>query len=80
MAEDADVLLDAISRALAESDDVEGSVFVTAYVVLAAFTDTDGEQAVFTATADNQRAHESLGLLAFATATENARVMRESDG
>lgn len=49
-------------------------VMVTAYVVVASFIDANGEKNIITDTAADQRCHESLGLLSWGLAVENARA------
>jgi hypothetical protein len=63
-------LLDAIAQAIRSTEDVTGEVLVTGYVVVASFADDTGESSVFTAAAENQRCHTSLGLLEFGAANE----------
>jgi hypothetical protein len=72
-------LLDAITEAVAATDETNGAVVVTGFVVVASFMD-DGGRSIFSDTLDEQRCHETLGLLAFATAMENHRVIHPEDG
>lgn len=52
---------------------------VTSYVLIAGFIDDTGDRAIYTDTADNQRCHETLGLLAFGTAVESRRATQPDD-
>lgn len=47
---------------------------VTSYIVIASFITADGDRNIITDTASNQRNHESLGLLSWGMAVENARA------
>ena len=66
-------LLDAITTEVRDNTGAEA--LVTSYVVIASFTDPEGASSLYTETAEGQRAHETLGLLAFGTAHESARVV-----
>lgn len=71
-------ILDALTAEIRENTGGEG--FVTAYIVIAAFTDAEGDSNLYTESGENQRCHESLGLLAFGMAHENARALTGEDG
>jgi hypothetical protein len=70
-------VLDAITTATREHTGEE--VLVTAYIVIAAFADDTGGGSLYTETMDDQRCHESLGLLAFGLAHENHRAVTGDD-
>lgn len=72
------LVLNALTAEVRDKTGDEG--FVTAYVVVAAFTDPDGVSSVYTETMDDQRCHETLGLLAFGAALENNRAVTGEDG
>jgi hypothetical protein len=66
-------MIDAISGEIARySGETPGAV--TEYVVLAAFVGADGEAKIWSDTAEGQQCHQTLGLLAYATAIESARA------
>ena len=67
-------LLDAITDAIANYEHVDGEVVVTGFVLVASFMGSEG-RAIYCDTLDGQRDHESLGLLAYATAIETARAV-----
>lgn len=54
-------------------------VIVNQFVVVASFMDADGLGHVYSNTMANQRCHETLGLLAFATAIESAHAASPGD-
>lgn len=66
-------LLQVISECVAEVDP-EGAGIVTGFVVIASYMTAEGERNIFSDTAVDQRNHETLGLLAWATAVETKRV------
>lgn len=74
---DAHRLLDAITAEVRDNTGAEG--FVTNYVVVASFTDGDGVANIYTETAEDQRCHETLGLLTFASAVESNRAVTGED-
>lgn len=67
-------LLDAISEIIATDDEVQGTVMVTGFVVLAEFTDANGASHIFCDTLEGQRCHATLGLLAYGSAVEQRRA------
>lgn len=67
-ADGSDLILDAI----AGQEQVAG--LVIGYVVVATFLDADGESRIFSDTFENQKCHQTLGLLAFATAIETRKA------
>lgn len=71
-------ILDALTAEIRENTGGEG--LVTSYIVIAAFTDTDGAGSMYTESGENQRCHESLGLLAFGMAHEQQRALTGEDG
>lgn len=66
-------LLDAITEAIRNCEAVEGEVVVTGFVLVASFMD-EHDQAIYCDTFEDQRGHETLGLLAHATAIETAKA------
>ena len=72
-------LLDAITASIAEHEDVDGEALVTGFVIIAAFVDTTGEAHLYGETLDNQRCHETLGLLTYGLALENHRAVHGDD-
>lgn len=72
-------LLDAVTDTIAEHEDVDGEVVVTEFVLIAAFIGADGEGHIYGDTLDGQRCHQTLGLLAYGLALENARVTDQGD-
>lgn len=70
-----DPALDGLTRAIAAWTDEHPVVL--GYVLVAAFLDGDGDRRVFCDTFEDQRAHETLGLLDFAATHERARITRE---
>jgi hypothetical protein len=67
-----DALLNAIASDIA--DGVDGGVLVTDFVVIANCVDGDGDRSVYSKTAHDQRCSDTLGLLAFVLAREQARA------
>lgn len=67
-------LLDAISEIVATDDEVQGTVMVTGFVMLAEFTDANGSQHIYCDTLEGQRCHATLGLLAYGMAVEEHRA------
>ena len=61
-------ILDAITANL------EGSGIVTGFVLVAEFTDEDGDARIICDSMTDQRCHRSMGLLAFGMAVEEARA------
>lgn len=53
-------------------DQIDG--MVTGFVVLAEFTDQDGDQRLYCDTMTGQRTHRTMGLLQFGLAIENRRA------
>lgn len=53
---------------------LDQGTFITSYVCIASFIGADGEKNIITDTASDQRCHESLGLLSWGLAVENARA------
>jgi hypothetical protein len=49
---------------------------VTGFVVMASFMDDDGDRRIFSDTMQDQRCHETIGLLGFGLAVENTRAAR----
>ncbi len=49
---------------------------VTGFVVMASFMDDDGDRRIFSHTMQDQRCHETLGLLGYGTAVESLRAAR----
>lgn len=79
--DDNGTLSEAISAMTAQA--IGGGAMVTSYIVIASFITEDGDRNIITDTAYNQRCHESLGLLSWGLAVENARAAdtwREDDG
>jgi hypothetical protein len=70
-------LLDAVTDAIRSNAD--GEAMVTAFVLIASFVPPDGESSIYTETAEHQRCHETLGLLAFGLAHENVRAVNPED-
>lgn len=64
--EEADVLLATISR-------VTGGM-VTGFVLVAEFTDPEGERRIYGNTLNGQQSHSSLGLLGYGVAVETRRI------
>jgi hypothetical protein len=73
-----DALVDAIAADISDYFDEGngGKVIVTHFVVLANYIDADGDQNIYSNTALDQRCSESLGLLMFGLAREQARAAR----
>lgn len=65
----ADPILDAIGS------QVDG--MVTGYVVIASFLDETGDSRIFSDALENQRCHQTLGLLSFAEAIEKRRAAKQ---
>lgn len=65
--ESSDHLLGAISEC------VDG--MITGFVVIAAFQDVEGERRIYCDTLQDQRCHETLGMLEFASAVERYRAV-----
>lgn len=61
-----DALIDCLS------EQIEG--FVTGFVLVATYNDTDGESRIWTDTMRDQRCHQTMGLLAWASAVEAGRA------
>ncbi len=62
------------------SELIEGldpGAMVTKFVVVAEGIDTDGVRALYTATHEGAKAWDSIGLLTYALARENAQILRE---
>lgn len=57
---------------------IEGAGIVTGFVVIAEFTDEDGDARIICDSMSNQRCHRSMGLLSFGLAVEEARVQDSS--
>lgn len=60
-------------------DILAGSVpdgIVTGYVLVAEYTDEDGDQRIIADVMENQRCHRTLGLLSFAIAIEQQKAAR----
>jgi hypothetical protein len=70
-------VLDAVTDAIRENADIDA--MVTSFVLIASFVPPDGEPSIYTETAEHQRCHETLGLLAFGTARENTRAVNPED-
>lgn len=70
-----DPVLGALQDAITEY--VEKTAVVTSYVVMASFMNAEGERHTYCDTMDGQRAHETMGLLAFGTAHEQAHVFKQ---
>jgi hypothetical protein len=70
-------VLDAVTDAIRENVDTDA--MVTSFVLVASFVPPNGESSIYTETAEHQRCHETLGLLAFGTAHENARAVAPED-
>jgi hypothetical protein len=49
---------------------------VTGFVVMASFMDDDGDRRIYSDTMQDQRCHETIGLLGFGIAVENERAVR----
>lgn len=47
---------------------------VTGFVVMASFMDAEGERRIYGDTMQDQRCHETLGLLSYGMAVENRRA------
>jgi hypothetical protein len=71
-------LIGAITSTIAEHVETTG-VMVTNFVLLAAFVDEHGTGSIYTETAQDQRCHETLGLLTFGLALENRRAAEGGD-
>ena len=56
------------------AESVEG--IVTGYVLIAEYTDVDGDQRIIADIMEDQRCHRTLGLLSFAAAIENEKAAR----
>lgn len=56
------------------STQIEGEGFVTGFVLVATYTDSDGDTRIWTDTMRDQRCHSTLGLLSWALAVEQARA------
>lgn len=67
-------LLDAITDAIKETEEIDGDVIVTGFVVMAEFLDESGEGRIFCDTLEGQRCHSTLGLLGYGTAVETQRA------
>lgn len=74
----ADDLTVAIANAVTDYHGDEHPL-VTSYVLIASFIGDDGERSIYTDTTEGQRCHETLGLLAFATAIETHRASHPDD-
>lgn len=72
-----DALLHAITADIIDGRDNGPAVVVTSFVAVASFMDEHGERHIYSNTMEDQRCHESLGLLAFATAIENDRAVSQ---
>lgn len=70
-------MLDAISAAIAECRNITTPQIVTDYVVIASFMDEDGLRGIWEDTAEGQRCHQTLGLLAYGQAIESAHAVDE---
>lgn len=73
-----DPILDGITRALRKDDldphhDGHRSPTVTAYVLIADFIGDEGEKRLYFDTMEDQRNHETLGLLDYGLTVERAR-------
>lgn len=66
---------DRLLRAVSEC--VDG--VVTGFVVMASFMDDDGDRRIYCDTMQDQRCHESLGLLSYGLAVENHRAATSLD-
>lgn len=51
-----------------------GEGMVTGFVVIAEYTDADGDQLLYCDTFSGQRAHRTMGLLQFGLAVENEKA------
>lgn len=70
---------DAILNVLSEQID---SGMVTSFVLVAVYTDDEGDTRIWSDTMRDQRSHQTLGLLSWGLAVENERVAqtwREDD-
>lgn len=59
-----------------------GDGMVTGFVVIAEFTDAEGDQRLYCDTLNGQRTHRTMGLLSFGMAVENEKAQqawREDD-
>jgi hypothetical protein len=72
-------MIDAIAAEIARYTGDSGPTVVTEFVVLASFVDARGERRIWGDSADDQRCHQTLGLLAYGTAVESARALEEND-
>lgn len=72
-----DDLLSAITADITEG---EAGAVVTSFLVVGSFMDETGDRNIYSNVMDGQRCHESLGLLAFATAIEADRAVRQRHG
>lgn len=49
---------------------------ITGFVVVASFMDEDGDRRIYSDTMQDQRCHETIGLLGFGLAVEEGRAVR----
>lgn len=71
--------LNALTEEIAEFEEVDGPVIVTGFVVLAEFLNDQGERSLWCDTFEDQRTHQTLGLLAYGTAVHNRQAAEEPD-
>lgn len=72
-------LINGVVDAIMDHESVDSGIIVTGFVLIASFVDTDGEGRIYGDTLDGQRCHETLGLLTYGLALENARVIDQGD-
>lgn len=70
--ETSDRLLKAVTECI-------GSGVVTGFVLVASFMDDDGDRRIYGETMQDQRCHETLGLLSYGLAVENRRAAQVLD-
>jgi hypothetical protein len=72
-------LISAIANDIASSEEVAGEVVVMSFVVIATFLGEGGDHLIYSNTMPGQRSHETLGLVSFGLARENARAAGNID-
>jgi hypothetical protein len=71
---DDDQLLNMLTSAISEDENVATDVVITNFVVIAEFMDDTGERRLYTNTLEGQSCHTTLGLLVHSTAIEQYRA------